>query len=128
MSLIAARKYLIKAIQVRKGLFQFTVQGRELIMAANVWHWEREAAGHVAHSEDAEISKYPGLFCFLLCMQPRTPAHGIESPTFRVDLPVSINPTYVMPPGCNERMVSKPFLEPEKLTITINPHTYPGTL
>lgn len=97
-------------------------------MVANVWQCEREAAGHVAHSEDAEISKYPGSFCFLLCMQPRTPAHGIESPTFSVDLPVSINPTYGIPPGCNERMVSKLFLEPEKLTITIHPHTYDGTL
>lgn len=70
MSLIAARKYLIKAIQVRKGLFQFTVQRRELIMAVNVWQWERVML-HTVRTQKSPNTQVHFAFPFVCSLRPQ---------------------------------------------------------
>lgn len=129
-SFIAVRKYLIKVTQVRKGLFRFTVQGGVHQGGEGVASgtWGNCVSCCTVQNQKAESSRYPSSSCLLLCMQPGTPAHGIVSPAFRVGLPASINPTYIIPPRWGQRIVSEVFLDPVKLTITTSPHSHPGTL
>lgn len=57
---------------------------------------------------------------FRLFAQFKTSAHGMMPSTFRISLPVSINPAWGVPHTLAQTFVSWLILEPVKLTVDVN--------
>lgn len=58
-------------------------------MAGKAWRQEREAVGHLAATVKKQREK-----AIALCIPPRTPAHGMVPPAFRVGPPSPVNTTW----------------------------------
>lgn len=88
---IVMTKFLTKATQGRLSLFGLTFQDA-VIKVGKVWSQGCEAPDHLAATVGRPRTENSGCLArFLLCMQPSTPAHGMELPTFKESLLSSVN-------------------------------------